>query len=256
MNLAVSALHLMHEPLDEIYDKFLSLGTNLIELTDSGYHALNTKRVERLLEIKSSYNINYSIHAPWADTNLSADDDLIREWILKRIRASIRFTSDLGAQSLVIHPGWLTATDRFMKGRAWELNIRSVRWLLRYANEYGVDLLMENVPQSKPYLLVSVSDFEMFYEEIKFDLGIVLDIAHSHLQGETLDFIESFSDKIRHVHVSDNHGESDEHLPIGEGSIDWQKALNALKNIGYSGWVTIESYVDIRKSLDYLKKFI
>ncbi|MHA2393813.1 MAG: sugar phosphate isomerase/epimerase family protein [Promethearchaeota archaeon] len=256
MKLAVSALHLMHEPLDEVYDRFLSLGTNLIELTDSGYHALNTKRIERLLEIKSSYNLNFSIHAPWADTNLSADDDLIREWILKRIRASIRFTSDLDGHSLVIHPGWLTATDRFMKGRAWELNLRSIRWLLRYANEYGVDLLMENVPQSKPYLLVSVSDFEMFYEEIEFDLGMVLDIAHSHLQGETLDFIYRFGEKIQHVHVSDNHGESDEHLPIGDGSVDWQKTLGALEKIGYSGWVTVESYWDIHRGLEYLQNYI
>jgi sugar phosphate isomerase/epimerase len=156
----------------------------------------------------------------------------------------------------VIHPGWLPATDRFMKGRAWELNLRSVRWLLRYANEYGVDLLMENVPRSYPYILVSVADFEMFFDEIDFDMRMVLDVAHSSLQNETLDFISSFPEKIMHVHVSDNHGVSDDHLPIGKGSIDWQKSIGALKDIGFGGWVTVESYEGVRQSLDYLKRFI
>jgi sugar phosphate isomerase/epimerase len=253
---AVSALSLLYWPLEDVLDRFLSMGANCIELSDSGYHALNNKRVDRLQELRASYNIHFSIHAPWAETNLSADDDLIREWVLKRIRASIRFASDLDARVLVIHPGWLPATDRFMKGRAWELNLRSVRWLLRYANEYGVDLLMENVPRSYPYLLVSVADFEMFFDEIDFDMRMVLDIAHSSLQNETLDFISSFPEKIMHVHVSDNHGVSDDHLPIGKGSIDWQKSIEALKDIGFGGWVTVESYEGVRQSLDYLKRFI
>lgn len=249
-------MFLLNQKLEDVMPQLITLGTNNIELADSGYHSLNPKRVERLLELKSSYQINFSVHAPYADTNIAADDDLIREWILKRIRASIRFASDLDAKCLVLHPGWITATDRFMKGKAWELNLRSIHWLLRYAEEYGVSMLIENVPEPTPYLLVSTEDFEMFYEEMHLNMGMVLDVAHANLRNETYQFLEKFTDKIKHVHVSDNHGDRDQHLPIGDGSINWERVMNALKRTGFNGWITIESYNDMSRCLETLRELI
>ena len=256
MNLAASTLHLMDKPLEEAFPDLLGLGTRNIELADSGHHALNPKLVERLQELRASYELSYSIHAPYADTNLAADDDLIREWILKRVRASIRFASELDARCVVVHPGWTTATDRFMKGRAWELNLRSLRWLLRYAEEYGVDMLIENVPGPTPYLLVSAEDFQLFYDEMKQPMGMVLDVAHANLNGEVAEFTRRFSDRIRHVHVSDNDGESDQHLPIGDGGIDWEGVMALLRGSGFSGWVVVESYSDVQRCLDTLAPLI
>ncbi len=256
MNLAASTLHLLDRPLEEVFPDLLRLGTRNIELADSGHHALNPRLVERLQELMASYELRFSIHAPYADTNLAADDDLIREWILKRVRASIRFASELDARCVVVHPGWTTATDRFMKGRAWELNLRSLRWLLRYAEEYGVDMLIENVPDSMPYLLVSAEDFQLFYEEMEQPMGMVLDVAHANLNGEVAEFTRRFGDRIRHVHVSDNDGESDQHLPIGDGGIDWERVMNMLREGGFNGWVVVESYSDVQRCLDTLAPFI
>ncbi|MBN2335910.1 sugar phosphate isomerase/epimerase [Candidatus Bathyarchaeota archaeon] len=256
MKLAASTLHLLDKPLEQVFPDILSLSTRNIELADSGNHALNPKLVERLQELRASYGLSFSVHAPYADTNLSADDDLIREWILKRIRASIRFANELEAECIVVHPGWTTATDRFMRGRAWELNLRSLKWLLRYSGDYGVDMLIENVPEPTPYLLVSVEDFEMFYEEMEYDMGMVLDVGHANLQGEVSLFLERFGDRIRHIHVSDNDGETDQHLPIGDGGIDWEKVMRGVKGKGFTGWVVVESYSDMQRCLDTLSPLI
>jgi sugar phosphate isomerase/epimerase len=93
-----------------------------------------------------------------------------------------------------------------------------------------------------------------FYEEIEDDIGMILDIAHSNLQNETIKFIKLFSEKIKHVHVSDNYGIRDDHLPLGLGIIEWTETINALKSINYAGWVTIESYYNINKSIEFWKK--
>jgi sugar phosphate isomerase/epimerase len=256
MKIAASTLYLLDKPLEDILNELVNLSVNRIEVADSGNHSLNPKRVERLEELRSSYDIEYSIHAPYADTNLAADDDLIREWVLKRIRASIRFTSELSAEYLVIHPGWSTATERFSRGRSWELNIRSLYWLMRYAGEYGVKCLIENVPNPTPYLLVSIDDFELFDKEMKPPMNYVLDVAHAHLQNEEYQFIEKFGPKIKHVHVSDNEGESDQHLPIGEGSINWSRVIDSLDDIGFDGWLVIESYEKMEQSIDYLRNLL
>jgi sugar phosphate isomerase/epimerase len=256
MELAASTLHMLDRPLDQALPELLKLSTRNIELADSGYHSLNPKIVVRLQELRSSYDLSFSIHAPYADTNLAADDDLIREWILKRIRASIRFASELEARCLVVHPGWTTATDRFMKGRAWELNLRSVRWLYRYAEEYGVDMLMENVPEPTPYILITTHDFEMFYSELEYNVEMVLDVAHANLHDESILFMDRFGQKIKHIHVSDNMGKTDQHLPIGAGSINWEKVLKKARSIDFDGWIVIESYWEIEKSLGYLRRLM
>jgi sugar phosphate isomerase/epimerase len=256
MEIAASTLYMLDQPLENILDKLVELPIKRIEVADSGNHSLNPRRVERLQELSSSYELQYSIHAPYADTNLAADDDLIREWVLKRIRASIRFASELDAKYLIIHPGWTTATERFMRGRSWDLNLRSLYWLLRYAGDYGVNCLMENVPNPTPYLLVSVDDFQLFNEEMDPPMNLVLDVAHAHLQGEVFDFIDNFRDKIKHVHVSDNWGETDEHLPLGEGNINWGKVIDALQDAGFDGWIVIESYEKMEQNIEYLQNLL
>lgn len=255
MKLAVSTLHLLDHPLEEVSHKLVQLETRYIEIADSGYHALNPRRVERLQELKASYDLEYSIHAPYADTNLSADDDLIREWILKRIRYSIRFANELEAKCVVVHPGWTTATDRFMKGKAWELNLRSLHWLNRYSSDYGVPLLIENVPEPTPYLLITVDDFELFFHEQEIAMNMVLDVAHANLNSEVYRFLKNHGDKIMHIHVSDNNGITDQHLPIGEGVINWSRVLDSVKAVGFSGWMVIESYKAVKNSLNYLRSF-
>ena len=256
MEIAASTLYMLDNPLENILDKLVELPIKRIEVADSGNHALNPRRVERLQELASSYELQYSIHAPYADTNLSADDDLIREWILKRIRASIRFASELDAHHLVIHPGWTTATESFTRGRSWELNLRSLYWLLRYAGDYGVSCLIENVPNPTPYLLVSVDDFQLFEDEMDPPMDIVFDVAHAHLQGEEYEFIEKFGSKIKHIHISDNFGESDEHLPLGEGNINWGKVIDALQDARFSGWLVIESYDKMEQNIEYLQNLL
>jgi sugar phosphate isomerase/epimerase len=78
-------------------------------------------------------------------------------------------------------------------------------------------------------------------------LLVHLDIPHAFTSGgmkSVIDYINLFSDKITHVHWHDNHGNRDEHLPIGAGLIDHPKAFKALKNIGYDRTITLEVFTN------------
>lgn len=56
-------------------------------------------------------------------------------------------------------------------------------------------------------------------------------------------------------------GEKFREVPLGEGSVDWPAYLQALKDIGYNGYLTIEREVkanpeaDIKLAVDFLKTF-
>lgn len=256
MHLAVSTLFCLHKPLEEALPDLVLVGTRCIELVDAGFHTLTQPQVDRLLELKASYDLRYALHAPFTDTNLAADDPHIREAILRRLETSIRWASTLDAKALVFHPGNSTAVERFSPGYAWRLNVESVRRLLRYAVNYGVEAMIENVPEPFPYVLKSVDDFTRFFEEVGNDVRMVFDVAHAHLRGEALEFISKLGDRIGHVHVSDNYGDADIHLQVGEGSIDWEETMTALKASSFDGWVTVESYRGIEESLLLLKRFL
>jgi sugar phosphate isomerase/epimerase len=71
-----------------------------------------------------------------------------------------------------------------------------------------------------------------------FDLGICLDIGHAYTTGTIDDFLRH-KDRVINVHIHDNLGDRDAHLPIGEGSIDFKKVLRGLS--GYQGRYVIEA---------------
>lgn len=256
MDIAVSTLFCLHKPLEEVLPDIVQAGSKFIELVDAGPHTLNQPRVERLLELKSSYDLRYALHAPFTDVNPAANDPQIREAVMRRLEASVRWASALGAKAYVFHPGNSTAAERFSPGSAWRLNLKSVRRILKYAENYGVKAMIENVPEPFPWLLKSINDFERFFDELDTDAEVVLDVAHAYLRGEVLEFIEHFGERIGHVHVSDNHGDEDKHLQIGEGSINWGEIVSALKRSPFDGWVVIESYYGVAESLDLIKKLV
>jgi len=74
-------------------------------------------------------------------------------------------------------------------------------------------------------------------------LGFHLDVGHAHVGAQSLQgFVAAFADRLAHVHLSDNNGEHDDHLPLGAGRIDWPWALGLLKKAGYDGTITLEVF--------------
>jgi len=58
------------------------------------------------------------------------------------------------------------------------------------------------------------------------NLGMTLDVGHAHTNGVLSEFLGM--KEIVHVHIHDNNGRRDEHLPIGEGTIAWADVMGEL----------------------------
>ena len=69
-----------------------------------------------------------------------------------------------------------------------------------------------------------------------------------------LGYINTFRDKIIHIHWHDNHGRKDEHLPIGEGLIDHEEIVRALKNIEYDRTITLEVFTNSNDAISSRNK--
>jgi len=73
------------------------------------------------------------------------------------------------------------------------------------------------------------------------NLGAVLDTAHLHAQKEILPLsIEKLGRRIYYVHAADNDTKTNEHLALGEGTIDWEGVIAALEKHGFDSYIALD----------------
>ena len=121
--------------------------------------------------------------------------------------------------------------------------------------ESNTNLVIENNPVE--YMcdyLTNVRDIENIVSKINSkNVKVHLDSAGIHMCGGEIEDIITSSKNFAHYHISEPMLN-----PIHEQKVEHFKALNALKQMKYTGWVSIEmkqtenEYDDIRKSLKFL----
>jgi sugar phosphate isomerase/epimerase len=255
--IGLSMLYCLSEPFDKMVKRLNKVEARYVEVLDEGFHALNKKRIATLNQTAKSRSIEYTVHAPFADINIASPSKPILTASLKRLKESMAYANALNAKLWVFHPGNKTGISTFYPGEDWKQNIRGIRELHKTAEEYGLNIAIENLPEKYGFLMKQPEDFQKFYKETGLnDVGIVLDVGHANLEAQTEQFLTKLQDKIVHMHVSDNMGENDQHLGIGYGKIDWQRFAETLREIAYDKKVMVESVEHVEESLKKIRQLL
>jgi sugar phosphate isomerase/epimerase len=255
--IGLSMLYCLSQPFAKMVKRLNRVETRYVEVIDEGLHALNKKRVATLNQIAKSRNIQYTVHAPFADINIASPSKPILTVSLERLKESMAHANALNAKLWVFHPGNKTGISMFYPKDDWKQNTKSLIQLHKTAEEYGLNTAIENLPERYGFLMKQPQDFQKFYKETALnDVGIALDVGHANLEGQTEQFLKKMPDKIVHIHVSDNTGEHDQHLGIGYGKINWQQFAETLREIAYDKTVIIESVQHVNESLQKLRQLI
>ncbi len=252
--IGLSMLYTLSEPFSKMVKQLCKAPTKYIEVVDDGTHSLSKKRVAILNETAKCHALKYSVHAPFADINVASPSKSMLKASMKRLRQSMKYAHDLDAYLWVFHPGNKSGISAFYPGADWKQNLQSICELHKTAKEYGIKIAMENLPEKYNFLMKKPEDFTKFYAETGLeDIGIVLDTGHAHLEAQIQPFLQNLPKKIAHVHISDNHGETDEHLGLGYGAINWKQFTETLKATGFSGTVLTESVYNVEETLEKLQ---
>jgi len=252
--IGLSMLFTLNEPFRRMAKGLDRAQTNYVEIVDEGYHVLSKKRVNLLNEVAKSHGMKYSVHAPFADINPASLSKPVLRASMKRLKQSMQHAHDLDAYLWVFHPGSKSGISAFYPRADWKQNENSIRELHKTAENLGLTIAMENMPEKYNFLMKTPEDFQRFYNETGLtDIGVVLDTGHANLEGQIQPFLQRIPDKVAHVHVSDNHGEFDEHLGVGYGKIDWKQFAETVKATGFSGTILVESVFNVQESQQKLK---
>ena len=226
----------------------------------------NWNEIEALKKISRDEEIEISVHAAFYELNMAAFLKGIREESVRYINKSIDFCHELGGEVVTVHPGKFTYgiepgatpdTDPLMKIQ-WDHNIESLKKINAHAESKGITLCLENLGWND--VSQSFEDMLKIRDEVGDSLKFTLDIGHARLnsKGGVEEGFRVLGDNIRHIHFTDNFGEEDDHLPIGEGNTDYSSFFHFIKDFPHV--ITLEVHVPgtdpnpILKSLEYFRK--
>ncbi|MBI5584608.1 MAG: sugar phosphate isomerase/epimerase [Deltaproteobacteria bacterium] len=191
-------------------------------------------QLEDLLKLKSRYGLYYLAHYPREGNPLDVAN--LRNRFVPRLKRLFELSAAAGVEKGTIH-FWLDA--RTIPPDVIRQKIELLAEMTTAAKSRGVVLCLENL--SEPY-----SNFIPAFDQVP-DLAMTLDIGHGQLLTEentSFGFIQNCFDRIKHIHVHDNHGgtspKDDLHLPLGRGIVDYPRIFSLLEKKGYSSTVTME----------------
>jgi sugar phosphate isomerase/epimerase len=100
-------------------------------------------------------------------------------------------------------------------------------------------------------------DFDRLMAELRSPwIGRTLDIGHAHINNHLEEFLRQPFDRMFNIHLHDNLGEEDQHLPLGEGAIRWDAILPRIAGEGYRGPLTFEFFAPpaaYRRAMDIVR---
>jgi len=195
-------------------------------------------------------------HPSWIEK-----EEELRRTRIEHTKSCLRLAKELNCPNISIQPGG--KLEHFTEQEASELFIRQLeKEILPLAEELNVAVLVEPEPE---LLLENSEQFENFIKN--FDtpfIGLNCDVGHFVCAGEDpAEVIRRLKKYIKHIHIEDIKERIHEHKIPSEGDIDFESVFDALYEIGYDGFVSVELYpyqdnpVEAgRKALQHLKAFI
>ena len=247
MKIGASTLAGIEFELEKTLDFIENLGIEYAELV----HQYPAEFIDT--EILESYSLKYSIHAPFMDVNIASLQDQSRLNSIDQIKSSIDLANEINAEAVVVHPGVTSfLPNKYFKKEVYEFANQSIKEIGDYAKDLGVLATIENMPNFESMIYQNIVDLNQLL--VENEMHMTLDIGHANHVGYAPD--EMIFDSIKHVHVHDNLGDDDSHLPLGEGSIDLKYIINTLESKNYDGIYILEvnDYDSIKKSFEYMKK--
>jgi sugar phosphate isomerase/epimerase len=178
----------------------------------------------------------HSIHLPifddeyWGRTgpqsvlNISGRTKAERIKTVDEIKRALEIAELIPLKYAVQHLG---APDQEFNDWALEAAFSSLDELRSFANQRGVQILLENIPNG----LSSADRLRYFLGVTHLDMGFVFDVGHANIMEGVEHEFELMKERIRSTHVHDNNGREDKHLfPMSEGgTVDWRKTMTLLR---------------------------
>lgn len=213
------------------------------------------KKRKEISTLLKKFNSPAIAHTAWWIDFGSVYDFVRKGWITEAKR-SIDVAKILDISKINFHfSGGLVKSWKSYEKPILHNKIKSLKEVVNYAKSKAIIIFLENVPIKKS--IVGINKFKFVVDNVP-QLKVHLDIAHAFVENGMKgirEYIFTFKNKLEHIHVSDNNGEEDEHLPLGKGKIGFEQVAKWLKQINYDKTITFEVFPSKEDARESMTKF-
>lgn len=253
--------------IEDTIERIARIGYDAIEIGAASPHAypdyLDAKRrreIKRVLDA-SKLGLASMLPAPGGGPgfNVASPLEAERKAAIHQYEKVIELCADLGGRTVIYVAGWqIFGTTR---ERAWEWTRAALRSIAPVAADRGVTLVIE--PTSADSNLVDSCDdaIRLMREVDAPNVKLMFDTYHALYRNEVpTDYVLRMGKDLHHLHLADMN-----RAAPGDGRVDYVGLLQALRSVGYDGYLTMEIGYDkraiepdyiARRAFEYMKPLL
>ena len=170
-----------------------------------------------------------------------SDDPAIRAKAQQHLKDLVNTAAEAGARLLC---GPMYSPVGYLPGRRrtpdeWKRAVETLQALGDTLAANQVTLAVEPLNRFETYFLNTAADAALLCDEVAHpNVGILFDTFHANIEEKDIGAgFRTVGKHLRHVHTCEN----DRGIP-GSGHVEWADVFQALRDVRYDGWLTIESF--------------
>ncbi len=204
---------------------------------DYMYSDREVRKIQGLLD---EYNLKlFDLHASMGiRKRYNGAKEKVREKGENLLRNRIKMTHALGGRAVVLHTNTGVLSPR-TKERT-EHGIKTLKNLEPMCKDLGVRIAVENLFDNGGDS--SFYDIQKFFETFESSyVGLCWDTGHSNIVSQGVDRVAPFvQERLLVLHLNGNMAQKDDHMPIGDGTQDWDTIAEMVAKSPYDGVLTQE----------------
>jgi D-psicose/D-tagatose/L-ribulose 3-epimerase len=173
--------------------------------------------------------------------NILSEDAAVRARSRTHMAECVKAAAEVGARIIA---GPLYSPVGYLPGRRrtadeWSWAVDCYQELGPVLDSHNVTVAIEPLNRFETYFLNTAADAVALVEQIGHArVGILFDTFHANIEEKDIGAAyRTVGRHLKHVHTCEN----DRGTP-GSGHVEWSGVFQALRDIGYDGWLTIESF--------------
>jgi len=220
------------QPLPEFISELVSEGFGAIAVQPREILGLDHQELADVLAVLDEHDMPVTVHAAAADFPADTMHGLLN-------RLGSRFHAVTFDGIMVPAPS----------GRRWDAAamVQTLLMVDRLGAQVGVRFGIEDFPIDAQAITEFAADLAPVRDNPRW--GMLVDLGHlnirRHASGyfgarSVTDNIQRLPATVHELHIHDNDGTRDVHMPLGTGTLDYAEAARALRDMGFDGIATIE----------------
>ncbi len=247
MKIGLFTMPYMRLPLERAFKDAARFGYDGVEIWGGRPHAysfdLKAEGTREIIEFSKKYDLQIIGFTPEMNMypyNMMIGSEAMRRDSLNYVKLSMDMALEMGAGFTLIsaaHAGYESIRQEY-----WPRLIKNLRELSGYAEDIGIDLVLEPLTMYESNVVVTCNDLLAALGEVGSDRLVgMCDICPPFCNREPImSYFEKLGSRLRHMHIIDSDGQSDTHMMPGDGRIPLRQLFREIEATGYNGYCTIE----------------